>query len=316
MQRSLETRDRAKAVAKIEAKEAEMWLERTQEKKETPPNSAEQCIADFIAHKRHRGTKKSTLDQQGWMFARALKDMGCKTPAEATAAKVQRWADSYSNITTRQVNFFALRGFFRWLLKEGRIPSNPCESIEMGRKKVKPVRRRFLTPEMAETVLSTPCGEDLKFALFCMLHAGLRYGEVCAARPEWFDLRTGLLHVTREAGWSTKDSDDRTIPLTARFREFLAGYGLRSPWMLRPESKPGKSLYRVNMLKTYHKHMRACGARCTYHDLRRTFASLHVSAGTPIYVVAKWLGDSIKVTEEHYAHLHHAGDDIERAWRV
>ena len=52
----------------------------------------------------------------------------------------------------------------------------------------------------------------------------------------------------------------------------------------------------------------------TFHDLRRTFASLHVSAGTSIYKVAKWLGDEVRVVEESYGHLIPQDLEINKAW--
>ena len=56
----------------------------------------------------------------------------------------------------------------------------------------------------------------------------------------------------------------------------------------------------------------------TYHDLRRTFASLHVQGGTPLMEVQKMLGhSSIVVTESHYAYLApSAGKAAARAFRV
>lgn len=53
-------------------------------------------------------------------------------------------------------------------------------------------------------------------------------------------------------------------------------------------------------------------AEFTFHDLRRTFASLLVSKGVSIYKVAKWLGDGVTVVESTYGHLLPADDDIDR----
>lgn len=310
---SLGTKSLEEAVNKITAAERNMRDEDRADRESA--STSEAAIADFLAFKKNRDLSRSRLDQLDFTITRAMEEMECDTPAQATARKVNDWLSQYSNLSTRKVMLDALQVFFAWLKDKGRITVNPCASVEIPPNRPRPVRKRFLTPEQVETVLSTDCDAGLKFALFAMLHAGLRYGEVCAARPEWFDLHRGILHVTESPNWRIKNSKLRSIPLTARFREFLGTYGLRSPFMLRPEKAPGKSLYRVTMLKPFQAHMKACGAVCTYHDLRRTFASLHVSAGTPIFIVAKWLGDTIKVTEMHYAHLHHSGDDIENAWR-
>ena len=50
----------------------------------------------------------------------------------------------------------------------------------------------------------------------------------------------------------------------------------------------------------------------TFHDARRTFASLLVSSGVSLYKVARWLGDGVRVVEKHYGHLQPDNGDIER----
>ena len=41
---------------------------------------------------------------------------------------------------------------------------------------------------------------------------------------EWFDLENNLIHVAEHENFVPKDRDNRTIPLTTRFAEFLKGY--------------------------------------------------------------------------------------------
>jgi integrase len=62
---------------------------------------------------------------------------------------------------------------------------------------------------------------------------------------------------------------------------------------------------------------RECGfknVRMTFHDTRRTFASLHATAGTSIYKISKWLGDDVDVVQRHYGHLSPADPEINRAF--
>jgi len=60
--------------------------------------------------------------------------------------------------------------------------------------------------------------------------------------------------------------------------------------------------------------VKRCGLAITFHDLRRTFASLHVSRGTSIYKVAKWLRDTVEVVEDTYGHLIPQDAQIDAAW--
>jgi len=175
-------------------------------------------------------------------------------------------------------------------------------------------RRRFLSRDETAALFAAARDEEMRFVLYCALHAGLRKGEIIASRPAWFDLAAGLLHVQNEADWLVKDRTDRTIPLTAEFRRFLDGYGLRSPFMLAPESAKGKHRYRYDFNRKFQAMKADTGIDCTFHDLRRTFASLLVSKGISVYKVAKWLGDGVAVVEKHYGHLSAQDTDIDAAW--
>ena len=52
--------------------------------------------------------------------------------------------------------------------------------------------------------------------------------------------------------------------------------------------------------------------RITPHIMRHTFASLLASAGVSIYKIAVWLGDDVRVVQQHYAKLLPQDGDIER----
>ncbi len=75
-------------------------------------------------------------------------------------------------------------------------------------------------------------------------------------------------------------------------------------YCLAPGVRIGRSRYRYDFRRFFDDYMQEQGAgRVTAHTMRRTFASLHASAGTPLYHIAKWLGDDITTTQNHYAHL-------------
>ena len=307
IQRSLGTSDEAEAI-----RLAREILAGREERVVSMP--WETALNRFLDHKKEMGNSRAHLQMQRTIMGRAAREMQWESPIDATPAGIATWMQFRKNPRTRIQYLEIMSRFFRWMVEKRMVASNPCDGIERPRKVPKAVRKRFLTPDEADRLIGTPCGDDLKFAIFCGLHAGLRKGEICAARPEWFDLDRGLLHVTADAEWHAKDGDNRTIPLSRQFREFLAGYGLRSPFMLRPEKKQGRYIYRADLRVPFEKHLNACGIDCHFHDLRRTFASLHVSAGVSIYKVAMWLGDAVAVVQAHYGHLFHDHTDIERAW--
>lgn len=157
---------------------------------------------------------------------------------------------------------------------------------------------------------------SLKFALFCGFDAGLRRNEVSEARVNWFDLENGLLHVSNNGDFVTKDRDNRTIPLTNRFAEFLKGYlaGRDSSHYVLAAEKTAKAetKYRYDTSKRVRSHFERLKINCTFHDMRRSFASTRASAGVSIYKIAAWLGDGIVVVSKSYGHLAPKDADVNK----
>jgi integrase len=311
----LKTKDAAVAITKAQ-------LLRADPIKYLGGQSSTPALDSYFDHLRRQGISEGYRQVNAAALAKALRVMGSEDPRHVTHARLRKWLDAEIDAgrAPNAVQVFGrLRRLFRWLVLERRMPADPSEGISVP--KVAPrLRRRFLTREQADMVLER-CGEPgLRFALYCALHAGMRKGEIVASRPDWFDLKAGLLHIQNTDDFLIKDRDDRTVPLTAEFLEFLTGYGLRSPYMLE-STKPHlkgkrKGRYRYDFRRPFTDHMKACGLEdFTFHDLRRTFASLLVSSGVSVYKVGKWLGDGVAVVEKRYGHLIAADEDINRAWR-
>ena len=103
--------------------------------------------------------------------------------------------------------------------------------------------------------------------------------------------------------------------MTNAFHAFLSNYGLLEPFMLRPDVKPGKSIYRYDFGRPFQRHAAACGLGwVTPHVMRHTFASLLASAGTSIYLIAEWMGDDVKTVQKNYARLLPLHGEIEKAF--
>jgi integrase len=165
-------------------------------------------------------------------------------------------------------------------------------------------RKDFCSFDLRDRLIREAPTDELRFILFCGFHAGLRFQEIVEARPFWFDLASGILYLRKTTTMNFKDREERSIPLTLQFQNFLSSYGLRAPFMLRPDVAHGKWIYRYDFRASFMKYMRAQGCdRVTPHTMRHTFASLLVSAGESIYKVAVWLGDEVATVQKHYGHL-------------
>jgi integrase len=245
------------------------------------------------------------------------RDFGTVHPLEISTQKLQQWADwkrETVKVSTVAAYLFSVQKYFDWLIESGVVSRNPAKGVLLPKHR-KPFRKVFVSGPTLKMLISECEDPELKYCLFAGFHAGLRFNEVVMSRPEWFSLPEALLHVTRSEDWDTKDGDDRTIPLTRDFLAFLRVYGLKVPFMIAPHKRPGgRHRYRFDFSRRFENYVRSKNVHITFHDTRRTFASLHATAGTSIYKVAKWLGDDVDVVQKHYGHLSPSDPEINRAF--
>lgn len=297
---SLHTQDMAEAI--VEARKVRLFPERYFAKREGS------VLEDFMEHQERRGISATHRKQSRRVLTEFQKACGGRLESASAAAAHRWWNDLSTRVASKTAKDYLaiLTFFYKWAMAAGIAKFSPI--VLIIRPKLRPsVRKSYLQPADALRVLDECQDPELSFCLYCALHCGMRRGEIIASRPHWFDLKAGLLHIQNEDDWLVKDRCNRTIPITQEFQGFLAWYGIQSPYMLRPEvtDKPKTSHeYRTDFRKLFLNHMARLEIEgVTFHDLRRTFASLHVSRGTPLYHVAKWLGDHPNVVESTYGHL-------------
>ena len=127
---------------------------------------------------------------------------------------------------------------------------------------------------------------SMRAYLWIAVFTGLRRGEIVALEAE--DVQRDI--ITVRAG-NTKTLKMRTVPIIPAVR----------PWLkmvpLGLDVEGVKSGFR-------RAREKAGMPQVQFRDLRRSCGSLLVQQGVDIFVVAKILGhSSVRVTEEHYAHL-------------
>ncbi len=298
---SLNTTDYVEAIGK--AREVFAFPDRFGNKAETD------SVEKFLKHQERRGISKARIDLSR-IVLNSLASMAAGKIENVSQTMASRWwSATLARVKAKSAKDYlgVCTVFYRWAIDAGFVKSSPIALIIPP--KVRPTPRRiFLKPEDALKILDNCEDKDLKFCLYCALHCGLRRGEVIAARTRWFDLKQGTLHVQNEKDWLTKDRDNRSIPITKEFQDFLKGYGMKGEYAFRPD-KPLQPTnrtwrYRTDFAKSFNNYMEVQELKgVTFHDLRRTFASLHASKGTPLFHIARWLGDDPSVVEKTYAHL-------------
>jgi integrase len=276
-------------------------------------------IDAFLAHKRRKNQfTVASANARRYILRAFARECGKVSPDYVTPRDIQMFYDGrlhqYSAVTANGYAMI-LRSFFRWCVEVAHISrQNPCNGIELA-SEVGHKMRDFCSEEQRDLLISTCHRDDLLFCLFCGFHAGLRKNEIIEARPFWFDLRAGLLHLRKTATMNFKDREERTIPLTDGFKAFLDGYGLREPFMLQPTVRHGKNRYRYDFTRPFKSHVELCGLKwVTPHTMRHTFASLLASAGRSLYKISIWLGDDPRVVERRYARLKPNDPEIDPAY--
>ncbi len=309
---SLETKDYAEAVQRAQEIRDRPELQ--------PARGLSAEIERFLRHKFDTNRfSKASADTKGYIlreFATAVRDV---PPENVTALQCKAFykaARERVAPSTAESYMFTVRSFFRWCVAENLCRRNPAVEVQLDRVDHKG-RTRFADGDLAQKLIAEAPNDDLRFILFCGFHAGMRKLEIVEAVPDWFNLRTRTLEVRATASFRPKDRDARTVPLTDQFVEFLQKYGLRSPFVLRPEVEQGRFRYRYDFRRPFDEYMEKQGVSwISPHVMRHSFASICATKGIDIYRIATWLGDDVRVVQRHYAKLRPDDREIMKAFRV
>ena len=290
-------------------------------------------LDNYIAEKRaaKRLSRFYASSRRAVLMAFAV-EYGISSPTEVSPELAQRWYDKLKlkNANTAKHYIVHLRVFLEFLVERRKILRvNAARDVRMVRVKQKAktdfVASRGVTRILAFARLQTRKAKEkggvdrLERAreMELMVHLGFdaacRKNEIIEARPGWFSsLGRGSIHICDTVTFTPKDSENRTIPLTSRFKRFLKREfprGLPSPFVVQPENTHGKSLYRYEPKKAFAGFFTAANIRSVkgrlpnIHMMRHSFASNRLIAGVSLYRVAKWLGDDQDTVQRHYGHL-------------
>jgi integrase/recombinase XerC len=198
----------------------------------------------------------------------------------------------------------ALRSFFRFLVRRGRMKANPARDV---RSPALPKRLPGHLPiDQSEVLFRQAFGDDdagrRDRAILELLYAsGVRVAELAGLAVEDVDLREGSVRVLG------KGRKERVVPIGRKAIEALQAY-LGS----REESRG--PLFRNRRggrltVRSLHRIVRARGraaglvARVTPHTLRHTFATHLLDAGADLRLIQELLGHARLTTTQRYTHV-------------
>jgi integrase/recombinase XerD len=216
------------------------------------------------------------------------------------------------NLNTKSIvrNLVVIRTFFKFLIQEGLLESNPLEEFESP--KVAKRLPEILTLEEIEQILEqpnpqTPLGIRDRAMLEMLYATGMRVSELTQLPIHQVNLEAGYVLLYG------KGSKERLVPLGSEAMKWVTVYlktarGILSKGKENPSlfiNRSGKGMSRQWFWKNLKDYARRAGLRkrITPHLLRHSFASHLLERGADIRSVQMMLGHADISTTQIYTHV-------------
>lgn len=200
----------------------------------------------------------------------------------------------------------AVKGFFRFLLREGLIEEDPFEDVMLpnfSRTLPDVLSEEEVMRLIAGTDPSTPLGLRDRALLELLYGTGIRVSEACGLKLEGVELELGYLVV------KGKGEKERLVPFGEYAREWLKEYLEKARPKLLKGKDPGfvflnpmgRPMSRQGVWKVIRKYALKTGImRVTPHTLRHSFATHMLKRGADLRYVQAMLGHSDISTTQVY----------------
>jgi integrase len=224
-------------------------------------------LQDFVGDLRRRGKSEKYLANLQFRVGALIPGCGWNTAKDVTADSFQTWRRGQVEISAKTANDYleAARCFFNWLVKNGRVQTNPLASVEKVRTEGRETRQRraFSGKEMQQLLAAVPA--DRKAVYLMAVHTGLRRSELAALK--WGDVRL-----------------DAVVPFVL-VRASTTKNGKSAPMRLHPEvvkeleeirgnSQPEEPVFkRFPRIERFRRDLKKAGV--AYRDEAGNFADFH-----------------------------------------
>jgi integrase/recombinase XerD len=235
------------------------------------------------------------------------------TPEEVSYSDLKEflvWFNkSSSNTRTQARTLSGIRAFFRFLLIEGVIKTNPASLIESPRigLKLPEVLSLFEIDSIIDVIdLSKPDGHRNKAIIETLYGCGLRVSELVNLRITDIHKAEGFIKVTG------KGDKQRLVPISdkaLREIDFYSTDRKRLPSITDQNilflNRRGKRLTRVMIFNIIKELAIRAGIKknISPHTFRHSFATHMIEAGADLRAVQEMLGHESILTTEIYTHI-------------
>jgi integrase/recombinase XerD len=208
----------------------------------------------------------------------------------------------------------AYRQFFRWLVREGKIDSDPVALIESP--KVGRGLPKALTEEQVESLLAAPdtgtaLGLRDKAMLELMYATGLRVSELVGLELSNINLNQGVVRVIG------KGQKERLVPIGDEAHDSLNAYlsgsrpellqGVQTDYLFVTTRKSGMTRQAFWYMVRRYAELCDVSRKLSPHMLRHSFATHLLNHGADLRVVQLLLGHSDLSTTQIYTHIAREG---------
>jgi integrase/recombinase XerD len=271
-----------------------------------------------------KGLSKNTIEAYSHGLTRFLNDLrekGVQDIREVAKFHIRGFllALRRKNLNTKSIvrDLVAIRTFFRFLIQEGVLESNPVEELESP--KVAKTLPEILTLKEIEQILEqpnlqTPLGIRDRAMLEILYATGMRVSELT---------RLPIHQVNLEGGYVLlygKGSKERVVPLGSEAMKWVTVYlktarGILSKGKEDPSlfiNRSGKGMSRQRFWKSLKDYARKAGLRkrISPHLVRHSFASHLLERGADLRSVQMMLGHVDISTTQIYTHV--AGERLKK----
>jgi integrase len=263
-------------------------------------------------------TLKANRAQVGRLARGGIVRLSHVTPARVARYLDVRGAQGKSSSTIRH-ELAVLVKILRWLHRreDGAERTRLRElvadlvTLKPKREPAKPIT--YWTREEFDRlrVLAGDYAPWFRLAFEVAFFTGVRRAELRILDREDFDLEAKLLRIRRkpELGWAgeTKTRQERAIPLTSELIEIVRERAPAKGPMFPALSKLALTRYASDDVFSGAMRWlaRSSGIACRWHKARRSFATMCVSSGLPIFDVSAYLGhaDTAMTVQRYSAYV-------------
>ncbi|MCC7071007.1 MAG: site-specific tyrosine recombinase XerC [Deltaproteobacteria bacterium] len=288
----------------------------------TDPHELPALGEAFLAHMAATGMSPATIKSRRFALRELfswLDERGTRRPADVTRAVLLRYRahvmskrrhddDRPLALQSRIMRLLPVKAFFRFLVKEGYLTSNPASDLELPKLK-RGLPRHVLTVEEVEKILAVP---DTKTALGLrdrailevLYSSGLRRSELIALKLDDVDAARGLVAVRMGKGGKA-----RVVPIGARALEWISRYldDARAELGRADDdgslflSSWGGALGPNTLTALAKRYVDAAGVKKgSCHLFRHTMATQMLEHGADVRFIQEMLGHALLETTQIY----------------